>query len=153
MGFSRNGFQELSDQRSHRILITELIFHHLGIATADIESTIELYRKLGFENSDIIYDPLQKVHICFLTKSNHPLLELVAPADESSPVNNILKKAGTSPYHSCYEVKSLEEAIAALRKQRFLLVVKPVPAVALANRRICFVYHPQIGLIELLEQS
>lgn len=134
-------------------MIDGLKFHHLGIATAELQGTAELYSKLGFQGSEVIHDPLQKVQICFLSKSNHPLLELVAPADETSPVNAILQKTGTSLYHSCYEVADLDERIAAFRKERFLLVVKPVPAIAFENRRVCFLYHPQIGLIELLEQA
>jgi methylmalonyl-CoA/ethylmalonyl-CoA epimerase len=134
-------------------LIDELKFHHLGIATADLQGTVGLYSKLGFQRSEVIHDPLQKVQICFLSKSNHPLLELIAPADDTSPVNTILQKAGTSPYHSCYEVTDLEERIAEFRNERFLLVVKPVRAIAFENRRVCFLYHPQIGLIELLEQA
>jgi hypothetical protein len=37
-------------------------------------------------------------------------------------------------------------------KKRFLLVVKPVEAVAFNYRRVCFLYHKDTGLIELLEK-
>jgi methylmalonyl-CoA/ethylmalonyl-CoA epimerase len=130
----------------------ELVFHHLGIATKEINNTITIYKNLGFEASPTIFDPIQNVNICFLKKLNHPLLELVAVVDEKSPVNNIINKVGTTPYHTCYEVENIEIGIKYLKKQRFVVIVSPVAAVAFNNRKICFLYQPDAGLIELLEK-
>ncbi len=131
----------------------DLLFHHLGIATKEIDKTKSIYLNLGFISTEIIFDPIQNVNICFLTKKDHPLLELVAPINEDSPVFNIIKKLGTTPYHICYEVDNLDEAIKNLKKQRFILTIAPVKAIAFKNRRICFLYNQQIGLTELLEKE
>ena len=128
-----------------------MIFHHLGIATANIETSQIAYSHLGYTGGVQIYDPIQKVNISFLMKPHSPMIELVSPTEESSPVNNFLKKNGTIPYHTCFEVKDLEDNIIKLKKGKFILIVKPVPAIAFQNRRVCFLYNKDTGLIELLE--
>ena len=127
-------------------------FHHIGIATADIQKTTESYLALGFTAGDVIFDPIQNVNISFLQKEMHPLIELVSPVDEKSPVFDIIKKNGTMPYHLCYEIDDLEESIKQFKGKRFLQVSKPAPAIAFQNRRICFMYNRHIGLLELLEK-
>jgi methylmalonyl-CoA/ethylmalonyl-CoA epimerase len=128
-------------------------FHHIGVATENIELTANIYELLGYKKGELINDPLQKVKLCFLKKIGFPMVELVSPADITSPVNTILKKNGTIPYHTCYEVFDLEDKIIYLKKNKFILVVKPIAAVAFGNRRVCFLYHKGIGLIELLEKG
>ncbi len=71
---------------------------------------------------------------------------------KTSPVYNILKKVGVSAYHFCYEVDNLQNSIEELEAKDFRLLVEPVGAIAFDNRKICFLYHLDAGLIELLEQ-
>jgi len=80
-----------------------------------------------------------------------PLTELLAPVDESSPVTRILEKNGVCPYHCCYEVDDIDDAVARLRRMRYVATSKPVEAVALQGRRVCFLYNKKVGLIELVE--
>ena len=97
-------------------------------------------------------DPLQRVKVCFLEKQGAPRLELLEPVGEDSPVARTLAASGVTPYHMCYEVKNLNTAIAHLRtSRRFLLVNGPVPACALDDRHVAFMFQKNIGLIELLE--
>lgn len=130
---------------------SELVFHHIGIACRDIDKTREFYLGLGYTASPVVDDPLQHVRICFLDKEGAPRLELLQPLDDQSPVARTLATAGVTPYHFCYEVRNIDEAIAALRTKRFLLVSGPVPACALDDRRIAFLYNKNNGLIELVE--
>jgi methylmalonyl-CoA/ethylmalonyl-CoA epimerase len=130
---------------------SELVFHHIGIACRDIDKTREFYLGLGYTASPVVDDPLQHVRICFLDKEGAPRLELLQPLDDQSPVARTLATAGVTPYHFCYEVRNIDEAIAALRTKRFLLVSGPVPACALGDRRIAFLYNKNNGLIELVE--
>lgn len=127
--------------------------HHIGIAVKSIEKTAGLYVDAGYAQTDTVYDPVQNVDVCFLTKDGMPTLELVAPKDETSPVFNTLQKMGVSPYHFCYVVDCLEDAVAELRKQKYVLLSKPVNAVAFCNGRICFLFHKDVGLIELVEET
>jgi len=126
-------------------------FHHIGIAVFSLEETASMYEKGGYMRSGFVFDPEQNVDICWLTKDNAPLLELLAPVNTLSPVNSILEKNGVSPYHCCYEVDDIEQAIIELRKQRFIVVKKPVKAVALNNSLVAFVFHKNVGLVELVE--
>lgn len=128
-------------------------FHHIAIATKDITDSCKKYGELGFVATEVVYDSIQKVNICFLEKQDHPLIELVEPGDENSPVNSVLKKSGTSIYHLCYEVNDIDETIAVLRTQRFLLLGKPISAIAINERKICFLYNKNVGLIELVEMG
>jgi len=133
-------------------MLSNAIFHHVGIATESIERTAALFTEAGYKMTSVIFDPKQNVNISFLEKRGSPLLELVEPVDEKSPVRNILNKIGVSAYHFCYEVANLDDSVAQLRQKRFMLLVKPVEAVAFNGRRICFLYHKEAGLIELLEK-
>ena len=130
---------------------SELVFHHIGIACRDIDKTREFYLGLGYTASPVVDDPLQHVRICFLDKEGAPRLELLEPLDDQSPVARTLATAGVTPYHFCYEVRNIDEAVAALRTKRFLLVSGPVPACALCDRRIAFLYNKNNGRIELVE--
>lgn len=128
-----------------------LTFHHIGIACRDIAKTQAFYLQMGYTASPIVEDPLQHVRISFLEKDGAPRLELLEPLDEINPVARTLATVGVSPYHMCYEVQDIEAAIADLRRQRFLLVNGPVPACAMGNKRIAFLYQKNNGLIELVE--
>ena len=128
-----------------------LTFHHIGIACRDIDKTVQFYLQQGYTATPAVEDPLQHVRISFLEKDGAPRLELLEPIDDSSPVARTLAATGVSPYHICYEVQNLDEAIASLRQQRFLLVNGPVPACAMGNRRIAFLFQKNTGLVELVE--
>jgi methylmalonyl-CoA/ethylmalonyl-CoA epimerase len=132
-------------------MLPDLIFHHIGILTASIKSSLPLYENAGFTSTDIVYDPIQDVHICFSSKTGEPLLELIEPASEQSKVIATLQKKGPGPYHTCYETSHLSESIQKLKKMNFILISKPEVAVALDQRLICFLFHKEIGLIELVE--
>lgn len=125
-------------------------FHHIGYAVEKIEDTANYYINAGFSQSIAVIDNIQNVRIAFLKKEGFPFIELVEAVDELSPVIQTLKRSGVSPYHICYEVDDIEDAIKRLKRMRFIPLFKPVNAVALDNRRICYLYNKDVGLIELL---
>jgi len=129
-----------------------MTFHHVGIAVRSIDESAKWYQSEGYTLSETFFDPIQNVSVAFLERADSPRLELVQPENAASPVNNILKKVGVSAYHFCYEVPDIQQKIAELEVLDFRLMVDPVPAVAFGNRRICFLYHIDNGLIELLEK-
>jgi len=127
-------------------------FHHLGVACKDIRDSILVYENIGYNSSDIIFDPIQNVNLCFLKKDDSPLIELVSSINDDSPLINILKKNGTTPYHTGYEVANIDEQISNLSNHGYMLLYKPIEAIAFYNRRICFLYNKSFGIIELIEQ-
>lgn len=126
-------------------------FHHIGVAVKELDSTASVYEQGGYKRSSSIFDPIQNVNICWLTKKEMPTVELLAPVDEKSPVNKTLEKVGVSPYHCCYVVDNLEDACVELRIQKYIMVSKPAEAVAFCGSRVCFLYNKNVGLIELVE--
>ena len=133
-------------------MLEHLSLHHIGIATKSIERSKQSYQKLGYTATKTVYDPNQKVNISFLSRENSLLLELIEPATEDAPVNNILKRSGTTPYHLCYETDGIERQIAQLKQEKFLILQQPIAAPALNHRKISFLFHRYIGLIELVEK-
>lgn len=129
----------------------DLQFHHIGIACRDVEKTKAFYLELGYVATPTVDDPLQHVRVVFLNKPGQTRLELLEPLDEQSPVSRTLQTAGVTPYHTCYEVENIETAIKALKERRFLLINGPVPACAMDNHRIAFLFQKNTGLIELVE--
>ncbi len=134
-------------------MLPDFEFHHIGIAVFDIEETSQYYIDAGYCKTETIVDEIQNVKICFLEKKGMPLLELLAPINEKSPVNRTLDKMGVSPYHCCYAVVDIDSAIYRLKQKMFIPLTKPVVACAIEGKRVCFLFNKKVGLIELLENK
>jgi methylmalonyl-CoA/ethylmalonyl-CoA epimerase len=132
-----------------------LTFHHLGLAVRDIPDALKVLRGLGYECADEIHDPLQEVRLVWCQHVAMPAVELVAPTDKPGPVDNILEHSSESIYHSCYQSPSIEESVAAIKKDgiRVLPVVAPKPAVLFGGRLVGFYQLKGFGLIEIVEES
>lgn len=78
-------------------MLDNLRFHHIGMAVRSIDDTAAVYVSGGYKMSSVIFDPIQNVNICWLSKEGMPLVELLAPVDGTSPVHNTLAKVGGSP--------------------------------------------------------
>lgn len=133
-------------------MIDNLEFHHIGVATRDIEVTGARYQALGYVQGPTIHDPLQNIRISFLTHPQMPMVELLSPCDDKSPVVRILDSCGTTPYHTCYQTPDLEASIKEFKRERYVVVVKPKVACAIEGRRVAFLFHPEMGLVELVEK-
>jgi methylmalonyl-CoA/ethylmalonyl-CoA epimerase len=130
------------------------VFHHIGIAVRDLQTAVLLYKDLfQYElDSGPFDDPVQNVSVCFLSSpDNTPLIELVAPLGQNSPVDRALKKTGGGPYHICYQVPDINAAIGRLTEKGALLLVGPVPAVAFGMREIAWLQTEARLLVELVQ--
>lgn len=134
-------------------MLIDFKFHHIGYAVKSIEKTASYYINAGFVISEEIVDKTQNVKIAFLTKHGFPMIELVEAVDMLSPVVKTIEKSGVSPYHLCYEVDDIDDSISQMKKLKFLPLFKAVEAVALNNRKICYLYNQDVGLIELLNSK
>lgn len=133
-------------------MLESMKFHHIGVAVNSIDATAVIYEGGGYKRSKIVFDPIQNVNICWLTREGSPSIELLAPVDETSPVCKTLQKNGVTPYHVCYVVESIDQTTKELRKQRYVMVSKPAEAVAFNGSRVAFFFNKNIGLIELIEE-
>lgn len=78
-------------------------------------------------------------------------IELISPKSKDSVVAGLIKRFGNSPYHICYTCSDINAAINSLGDAGFLIWEEPHEAVALNNKKICFLMNRYIGIIELLE--
>lgn len=123
---------------------------HIGYAVNSLEKSVKQFEALGYiPESDVFCDQTRHVRIQFWRNGDY-ILELIAPLDAESPIHDLLKKKGSSPYHICYETKDLSADIARLEKQGFKVISKPLPAPAINGCPVCFLFSPIIGLIELV---
>jgi methylmalonyl-CoA/ethylmalonyl-CoA epimerase len=127
----------------------------VGFVVASIETSIKGFSESTESEWDgvVTHDPNQGVRVAFLRskEAGDPLLELVEPAGEDSPVIPFLKKGG-GLHHLCYEVAGLEKQLEFIRSKGGLVTRQPLPAVAFGGRRIAWVYTKNKLLIEYLER-
>ena len=117
-------------------------FHHIGLSVKSINSL--------FPEAKPVIDPIQKVKVAFINLQG-VTIELLEPLDEKSPIyNNLINN--NKLCHICFEVSNINNAINNGEKKGFHVIQKPVPAVALGNRKICFLFHSDYHIIELLQR-
>lgn len=130
--------------------------HHVGYVVPSIEKSASQFAReiCGGWDGRIFEDPHQIVRVTFLQAQNQhePLVELVEPNGDKSPVLNFLKKGG-GLHHLCYEVDSLEKHLDASERIGGKVVRPPLPAVAFDGRRIAWVFTRNRLLMEFLEKS
>jgi len=127
--------------------------NHIGVATRNYKETAEFYEAAGYHKVVGGYDPYQNVYGYFYEADKMPTIELLAPYDEKSPINKILEKNGVTPYHLCYNIScTIEDAIKELKTGRFMVIAKPTYSDNLRGR-VCFLFHKDVGIIELFEHE
>jgi methylmalonyl-CoA/ethylmalonyl-CoA epimerase len=128
---------------------------HVGVAVPSLGPTTELLSNLfGYKViSGPFDDPIQKVTVNFLAKSDEDVaeIELIAPISEDSPIRSMLAKDGGGTYHLCFETSDIDGALIHAKKSGCIVVSSPVPAVAFQGRRIAWIYTRSRQLFELVE--
>jgi len=129
-----------------------LKIHHYGLATSDLQRSMDVFLALGYKAGEIFIDPVQKVKLVFVSRPGEPAIEIICDVDETGPTKNIIAKSGNGFYHVCYEVNNIEESMGKFRLLGFLPRHKPVAATAFQGRKIAWMYNRSVGLVELLEK-
>jgi methylmalonyl-CoA/ethylmalonyl-CoA epimerase len=129
----------------------QLEFHHIGLATQNISEALRLMSQTGSSKvlTGPVTDALQNTTVQ-MVEWNGVAIELIAGADKENPVEHLLKKK-INLYHICYGTNNFKETLDNLKQQGWLEVSPPKPAKLFENKLITFLYHPLLGLIELLE--
>ena len=126
--------------------------HHIGYAVKNLEDSIKEFEKLGYKRmKNKVIDKKRKVIIQFVENGEY-IVELIAPLNEESPISNILKNKGNSPYHICYETDMVKNKIEELSNSGFIIITELYEAPAIDDKRVVFLYKRNVGLIELLEE-
>ena len=120
-------------------------FHHIGIATKNIDKSLNFLKK-QFEIeyiSEKIFDEKQNAYL-MLVKTKDMTYELVS----GKMVEKLIQKNITY-YHICYEVEDIEDAIKNIDG---MLISPPKEAILFNNRKVAFLIT-SLGVIELLEEK
>jgi methylmalonyl-CoA/ethylmalonyl-CoA epimerase len=128
---------------------------HVGVAVPKLGPTTDALEALfGYKVvSGPFDDPVQKVSVNFLAKSENDVaeIELIAPLSEDSPITSMLAKGGGAAYHLCFETTDIEQAVTHAKDNGCIIVSPPVPAVAFNGRKIAWIYTRSRQLFELVE--
>jgi len=126
---------------------------HIGYLTNSIEITALDFVSLGYEKGECFNDDNQKTRICFMTKKGETKVELVEPYEENTKMQKqFSKQGGVAPYHLCFIVDDMNEAVEEMSNNGFIPLFKPVEAIAFNNSKICYFWKKTIGFVELLEK-
>ena len=93
---------------------TDLV-HHIGIAVADLESSIEFYRSLfGLEAGPIIVREDIGVRGCFVPVGDTNL-ELLEGTGPNSAISIHIRERGEGLHHVCFEVDGVADKLKTLQ--------------------------------------
>lgn len=129
-----------------------LKLHHVGYTVADIRVSAKRFALLGYQVEEVLYDEGLNVELCYLTKEEGTVIELVRQLQSDSLEAELLRAGGVMPYHLGYEADAFDEACHELDAQGYRRLFPPVPVGVLGGKRICYFHHPDIGYVELLEK-
>ena len=123
---------------------------HIGIAVRDLDAILPFYRDiLGLP--EVPLDDADGARIAGLA-AGESLVELLAPAQDQSPIARFLDKRGPGIHHICFNVDDLDAALARCRAAG-LRLIDDRPRIGAEGKRIAFLHPSATGgvLIELSE--
>jgi methylmalonyl-CoA/ethylmalonyl-CoA epimerase len=126
--------------------------HHIGVAVADLDESIRLYRNaLGAELVQRAASEAEGLDAALLRVGDSEI-ELMSALRGDSPVGKFLAKRGPGLHHVAYGVTDIEVALTAARAAG-LELIDAEPRIGLHGRRIAFVHPKSMGgvLTELVE--
>lgn len=132
-----------------------MVVDHIGYAVKDIVIAKEEFEKLGFEFGKAVEDTDRNILIQFGDNGNYRI-ELIQTLnqEEPSPVKEILRKNGPTPYHLCYKTKGIDQDIKRLKGDKWMVIAEPKRAVAFGeDSRVAFLLKRSVGMIELVEEK
>ena len=139
-------------QRNLKIALGGFEFHHIGIATKNIEKEFKSYAMLGYiKEAWFDSDINQGVKGLFITAKNQPRLELLENLEGSNTLNYWLKQ-GIKLYHFGYMVNDIDKAFDIFTVKLGAKVVSPMKISQFFGKRICFVVLKNMFVVELIEE-
>ncbi|MGL5811524.1 MAG: methylmalonyl-CoA epimerase [Nocardioides sp.] len=127
---------------------------HVGVAVPDLDTAVAFYRDnfgMGLAHEELNRD--QGVREAMLTLGDSDVrVQLLAPADESSPIARFLDRSGPGLQQLAVRVRDVTMASAILR-ERGLRLLYDEPRTGTARSLINFIHPKDAGgvLIELVE--
>ena len=129
--------------------MSELIFHHTGIACHKIKDEIPHYELLGYvETGERFKDKPQGVRGLFMEHGG-ARIELLEPLNENSPLHTLLDK-GIKMYHQGFLCDSIRDSSLYFIENGAIMVTPPKPSRTFVGRFAAFLMMPNDMLIELI---
>ena len=102
-----------------------MIVDHIGYAVKDIKKAKEEFETLGFEFEELVEDTDRNIFIRFGNNGCYRI-ELIQTMNEEepSPVKEILKKNGPTPYHLCYKTPDIEQEVNRLKEEKWSVLCR-----------------------------
>lgn len=110
--------------------------NHIGIIVGDIEKSIEIYSRMGYDLKDkIVFDYNQNNKIALMYSDISPNIELIEPIDELSSIYNF----NIGYHHICYEAEFGEDIVQIFKAMKIgKIFTKPILAPVFDNREVVF---------------
>lgn len=128
-----------------------LYVDHIAVTTPVFEQSLADY--LGLPGSRLLkgpaLNPVQKVRYAFVQLAEGNIVEILG-VERDSPIANHVQHGG-GPYHFCYAVPDIVDAVKRAESLGAKTLVAPVPDVAFDGRRVTFLFHRSQGVFELVE--
>ena len=127
---------------------------HIGVAVAELESGLELYRdrlRLAVAHREVVEQ--QGVEAVLIdVGENH--VELLAPLGADPPVGRFLAKQGPGLHHVAYQVRDIDSALSEL-KRAGLALIDEQPRSGIRGSRVAFIHPRATGgvLTEIVEPA
>ncbi len=121
---------------------------HIGVAVKDLESAMEVYKKLGFEIEGIEEVREQKVKVAMLPVGESKI-ELIEATSDDSVIARFVEKKGEGIHHIAVNVDDIEKALDSAKAQGLQLIDEK-PRIGVGGKKIAFV-HPKSTKGVLLE--
>ena len=136
---------------------------HIGIATSDLDEASLFWKLLGLTQSmddEVVEDQGVKTRFFSTStaevspESHPPMVELLEPTGEDTPIGRFLEKRGPGVQQICFRVGDLEGLIAHL-VENGIRMIDHEPRIGAGGKRIAFVHPKSTGgvLVELTESS
>ncbi len=129
--------------------MNNLKVHHIGYLVKKIDKAAQTFIQLGYTAGPVTHDTSRGTDICFLEKDGMRV-ELIAPYTDTSVVSGLMNRYKNCAYHICYESTQFDNDLEKLTGSGWHQIGTPLPAPAFGGRRVVFLMHPSIGMIELL---
>jgi methylmalonyl-CoA/ethylmalonyl-CoA epimerase len=127
---------------------------HVGIAVADLDATVALYRDaLGMSVAHRETVAGQGVEALLLEVGDGHV-ELLAPLGPDTAVGRFLQRRGPGLHHVAYRVESIEDALRTLAASGLRLIDER-PRVGIRRSRVAFLHPSSTGgvLTEIVEPA
>lgn len=132
-------------------------FSHIGWAVRSIPEALPSFSVLGYElTGKCVEDQDRNIRIALIENEEGIVIELIEAMSDKSPVSNILRLLGPSPYHICAAISVRKEWIELKKKlmeNGFAEIIPEKYSSALHHKygdriNVIFMYNKNLGLME-----